>query len=137
MILSAEEKKNLQEKFKTFPEYKVYFMIEECGGFIWRMNHDLGDGRIEDTPDGAIAKDIERIREIQQLLADELPRFGVKVKNKTTGRVTEDYIEWYNYWHDWHKGMSDEQWRMVNNRLSRKEDITEFLPEEKDKTFIL
>jgi hypothetical protein len=37
---------------KEMNELELYFVIDYCGGFIWRMNHDMCDGRIprEDWP---------------------------------------------------------------------------------------
>ena len=53
--IMAENK--LQEFAERCSEAELYFIIDECGAFIWRMNHDLADGRIEDH-DGKIAMDM-------------------------------------------------------------------------------
>ena len=41
---------DLKEKLDKGSEIFLWFYIENMGGFLWRMNHDLADGRIESTP---------------------------------------------------------------------------------------
>jgi len=64
---------------KRHPETEVEYWvsIETLGGFIWRMNHDLADGRIKD-PTGGIDKDILEARKVSEQLVEELwEKFGV------------------------------------------------------------
>jgi hypothetical protein len=67
-------------------EIHYYFLINECGGFIWRMNHDLADGRIDLPTDpeenkkaiASIDEDIKKMREIQTFVVSKLPEVGVE-----------------------------------------------------------
>jgi len=57
-------------------EIEYWYLIEALGGFIWRMEHDLGDGRISDS-NNSIGKDIFEARSISGRLVKELEKFGV------------------------------------------------------------
>lgn len=58
-------------------ELEYWGGIEHLGGFMWRMNHDLDHGRIED-PDGSIKQDIAAAGELSEKLLVEIgEKFGV------------------------------------------------------------
>ncbi len=93
-------------------ELEYWQAIYALGGFIWRMNHDLADGRIED-PAGGINKDIEKARTcLAGLVAEMRGRFGViapqdcpqlTTEQKMAGEKvvpapdgTEYYWDWYH-----------------------------------------
>jgi hypothetical protein len=64
---------------KKHPETEIEYWsaIEALGGFIWRMNHDLADGRIKDST-GGIDRDITEARKVSAQLVEELwEKFGV------------------------------------------------------------
>ena len=66
-------------------EIDTYFFIDECGAFMWRMNHDMFHGRIEQEAHAAIKKDVAKIGVLQKFAADNLTRFGIdpeSVKDK-------------------------------------------------------
>ncbi len=94
----------LEKRPETELEY--WATIEQLGGFIWRMNHDLADGRITD-PDGAIDHDINQAHELtQQLLKEIEDKFGVippDLKNKQAGEKSAPPGK-IHYW-DWYKQM--------------------------------
>ena len=48
--------KKVKQKLDAGSEIFLWLAIEELGGFLWRMNHDLADGRIDSTP--GIEKDL-------------------------------------------------------------------------------
>ncbi len=106
------------------PEIMVYFEIDACGSFIWRMNHDMAHGRIESKQHKAIDEDVERVREQQKKAVLQCKRFGVE-PNDAEGNPTPDYWKWYRWWDAWKKGLSDEEWRKVDVAVSRKEGPTE------------
>ncbi len=56
-------------------EMEYWMTIESIGGFIWRMNHDMGDGRIESTPE--IEQNLSDAGKIQERLVSEISQFGV------------------------------------------------------------
>lgn len=71
--MTEEEK----AKILGLDEVNTYFLIDECGAFTWRMNHEMAHGRIPQESHAAIQEDIEGIKELQKFTADNLNRFGI------------------------------------------------------------
>lgn len=104
----------LEQVIDRGPEAVVYFLIEDLGGFIWRMNHDMADWRIPEKEWPGIDREIAVARVEQGRLCEALPRFGVAKPLDDGGRPTEEYWAWYRWWNAWHKGMSDEQFDAID-----------------------
>ncbi len=106
--IEPELKKTLDECSEIF----LWAAIEQLGGFIWRMNHDLADGRIKSTPD--IEDDLIMMRNNQEYAIDQLERFGVSDPRRESNK---EYWEWYktwkDYWENVDKGIYDE----INRRI--------------------
>ena len=106
--IEPELKKTLDECSEIF----LWAAIEQLGGFLWRMNHDMADGRIQSTPD--IEADMIMMGENQEYAIDQLARFGVP--DPREGKRKE-YMEWYKTWKDYwetvDKGIYDE----INRRI--------------------
>jgi len=117
-----------EEMIKTCSEDKLYFIVDECGAFTWRMNHELSHGRIED-PKGEVAKDIQNVRELQQKAVAETKRFGVPEFD--VKQPSEDYWKWYRHWDSWKKGLTNEEWDIVNSKLQKEESLEGHLPTKK------
>jgi hypothetical protein len=96
------------------PEVAVYMAINEMGSFMFHMEHDMSHGRIPESSWPAIDADIQRCREQQVALAKSLTRFGLQKPFDENDKPTEEYWKWFRWWNSWHKGMSDEEWRVVN-----------------------
>jgi hypothetical protein len=111
-------------------EVDTYFLIDECGAFMWRMNHDMAHGRIPQEAHAAITEDIAAVREIQQFAVDNLTRFGVDPES-AKDRKNGDYWKWYGFWDDWKKGLSDEDWNSVNALMHQQQPYDKFLPKGK------
>ena len=111
-------------------EVNTYFLIDECGAFIWRMNHDMAHGRIPQETHAAIDKDIIAVRELQQFTVDNLQRFGVDPES-AKDRKNGDYWKWYRFWDDWKKGLSDEDWNAVDELIRNNQPYDQYLPTEK------
>lgn len=110
----AAEKAQAKKEVKDFNELELYFFIEECGYFCWRMNHDMADGRIPQSDHAKIDIDVAKVRERQIEAIKELQKFGVENPLKEDGRANDTYWSWYKKWKSWHHGMGDEQWQEVN-----------------------
>jgi hypothetical protein len=108
-------------------EVDSYFLIDECGAFIWRMNHDMAHGRIEKEYHAAIQEDIMNVREVQKFAVDNLIRFSVDPES-AKDREHGDYWKWYNFWDKWKKGLSDENWETLMQRIANHEPYDEYLP---------
>lgn len=103
----------LEKQPETEREY--WEAIEELGGFIWGMNHDLADGRIED-PAGGVARDVDDAKTISNRLVRELgEKFGV-IHPEDCPKVSFDQTpllapEGKTYYWDWYRRMKEESYR--------------------------
>ena len=108
----------LEQVIERGPEAVVYFLIEDLGGFIWRMNHDMADGRIPEKEGAGIDKEIALARtEQRRLCVEALPRFGVATPWIEGAGPSDEYWAWYRWWNAWHKCMPSEQWSEVDAAL--------------------
>lgn len=114
------------DKVEISTEAEHYLFIEECGGFIFHMNHEMGRDRIQSSPE--ILEDIKNVREIQEYVVSKLSKFGVdplSVNDKENG----SYWKWFDFWHTWHKEtLTDKEWIEVNEKLQKDQPIDEYLP---------
>jgi hypothetical protein len=109
-------------------EIDTYFFIDECGAFMWRMNHDMAHNRIPQEEHKTIDDEIAKIRILQKFAVDNLTRFGVNPET-VNDRKNGDYWKWYHFWDDWKKGLSDKDWNEVNHLMLNNEPFDKFLPE--------
>ncbi len=113
----SEEEYSTDEEFlediKKCDEITLYFMIDVIGGHLWRMNHDIADGRVESTED--IQKDLKNMRWRIEHAVDQTTRFGVDalVRNEK-GKANDSYWKWFKYWDKWKKKLSTEDWDEFN-----------------------
>ena len=106
--------KQINKDVKDLNELELYFLIEECGAFCWRMNHDMADGRIPQSEHAGLDADIVKVKARQIEAINELPKFGIEQPLQEDGRGTEAYWVWYRKWNAWHHNVSDERWQEVN-----------------------
>ena len=114
----------LKKVFDECSEFYLWMAIEQLGGFLWRMNHDLADGRIDSTP--GIEEDLVNMQKKIEYAVEQTSRFGIEDPlNKTdegkAGR--EAYWTWYRGWKKHTDEMSDGELSAVGKRLS--EDHTD------------
>jgi len=110
----AAQDRQAEKALKDLNELELYFFIEECGYFCWRMNHDMADGRVPQAEHAKIDADVVKIHARQVEAIKELPRFGVEHPLKDGGGGSDTYWAWYRKWKTWHQSMSDAQWQEVN-----------------------
>jgi len=111
---------------KTCPEVELYFAIDTFGGFVWRMNHDLADGRIESS--AGVEQDIINMQGRMEIAIDQSVRFGV-IEPRKDGRASESYWRWFRWWDAWSKAMSNAQFREVDRAITNHEDLSRFRPD--------
>ena len=99
-------------------EVELYFYIEACGAYIWRMNHEMSHGRIPQEQHPGIDKGIQEVREKQLTAVRELPRIGLEQPLDSSGIATSAYWTWYRKWNYWHHNMSVDAWKIVDQTLS-------------------
>lgn len=99
-------KANIEEIIaKLETEQEFWEAIEEMGGFLWRMNHDLADGRIEES--GGISQDLVNIAEVQKsVVAEMCKRFNVVPREEEPKRDIGEELPappkgkvWYWQWY--------------------------------------
>ena len=99
--MTEEEKSDVL----ALDEVMTFFLIEECASFIWRITHDLAEGKIEQGQQ--TQDDLQEIVHLQNFAVDSLNRFGVK-NNK------EDLKKWYDHWFKWRDELPKENWEKVS-----------------------
>jgi hypothetical protein len=109
-------------------EITLYFIINECGSFIWRMNHDMADSRIPQEHHAEIDKDIIKVREFQSYSVSLLPKFGVEIPTQN-GTQTNDYWKWFRWWDNYVKGLPTNEWLKLENKMNSKEDYSMYRPQ--------
>lgn len=107
-------------------EVMTFFLIDECSSFIWKMNHDLNDGRIDETAMPIVMEDIQQIAYLQKFAVDNLERFGLDVKSLNEENEPGDLRKWYKHWSTWRSELSDEEWDKVSEG-----EYEEYLPTKK------
>lgn len=93
-------------------EVMTFFLIDECGAMIWRISHDLADGKMEESDQ--VKEDLQQIANLQNFAVKNLGRFGLDDKNIGTKDDSGDLKKWHTFWHNWRAGLSDEQWEKVS-----------------------
>jgi hypothetical protein len=126
------------EKFiETCTEHELYFVIDEAGAFIWRMNHMLGHGQIPEQDVEGVSQDIIAINKMQGEAAQKTKRFGVNFelvdhKDPLSSRDVKipcpEYWAWLKHWNEWKKNFTDESWDAFMAASKEKADLTEYLP---------
>ena len=106
--MSEQDKKDIL----LMDEPTTYFLINECGNFMFRMNHDMADGKIPKESEEAVITDVNNIRIIQKFAADNLDRFGMDPESVKDGDKGE-YWKWYRFWDEWKTGLSEDEWKDV------------------------
>jgi hypothetical protein len=91
----------------------LYEQINFLGGVIWRTNHDLADGRI---PESA-ASDLPNLQAKIEDRVDQTVRFGVETPRIEGQGATPEYWAWFRKWDGWVKGLSDAEYRALEQRV--------------------
>lgn len=118
------------EKAKNGTEFDLYSQINGLGAFIWRMNHDLADGRLE-TSEGII-KSLEEAQYSIEFSVLQTKRFGVDVEEpKDDGHVvaTKSYKNWFDWWDTYiQRQLTNEEYHELEMLIHTKQDYSKFRP---------
>lgn len=106
--LSEQDKKDIL----LMDEVTTYFLINECGNFVHRMNHEISKGNISEGEILEVTSDVKNINEVQKFAVENLGRFGVDPKS-AKDRVNGNYWKWYGFWDNWKNGLPEEDWKVV------------------------
>ncbi|MBT6691299.1 hypothetical protein HOB10_03135 [Candidatus Parcubacteria bacterium] len=107
------------EKVET--ELQYWEIIESIGGFVWRMNHDMGHGRIEDK-DGQVSGDVAFMqRVIEKLVTGLFEKYGVihpkNCPKVEFGETPPAAPEGTTYYWDWYDLMKQESYSQEYNGM--------------------
>jgi len=104
-------------------EVELYFLIEECGAFMWRISHDMPDQDITDV----------RKQQVKTLhILDNVYGEGKFFKEE---KLTGEYWGWYDKWNGWHNGMSVKRWREIDYMLTAGKMSEEISNDLRDEAF--
>ncbi len=125
--------KEFSELIANGPEIRLYFVIDELGAFLWRIRHDMADGRIATNDTAGINRSLDEAREQQRQTIEQCVRFSVETPTDSDGLASEDYWRWYRWWDNWKQGLSDDEWNVLDVVLSQEggltdEDIQKYRP---------
>jgi hypothetical protein len=117
-------------KVSTLDEIQAYFLINQIGGIIWRMNHDMADGRIPEEEHPKIDEELARISKTQIQAISSLHRFGVTQPFRDANQQPSGaYVAWFKWWDSYVKGLSEGVWRVLEARVNHQLDVSEYRPE--------
>lgn len=109
----------------NYDEIDLYFMIDSIGGMIWRLNHDMADGRIERV-------DLTGYQYAIEYCLNQTRKFGVELDEPTPGKhmeTTDSYRAWYSFYNNHFKNvLTDDEWDEFQRRKNCGEDYSKFLP---------
>lgn len=102
-------------------EMEYFEIIEGLGGFAWRMDHDLADGRVEDKT-GGMDRDIQDARKISATLVSELKeKFGVippkECPKVEPGKKASKAPKGKIYYWDWYEKMKNLSQRIYYEKI--------------------
>lgn len=110
----------------TCKEQELYFYINSLGGIIWRLKHDMADGRIKEN------LDLMPYQYAIEYCIMHTPRFGVKINEPEEGahvKATDSYWAWFRWWDEYfQRTLTDEEYKDYQQRLNNGEDISKFRP---------
>jgi hypothetical protein len=139
-----EEQQNPKQEFNEFiescTEHELFFVIDEAGAFIWRMNHLINNQQIPEADIDAVTKDIVSVNKMQGIAAENTKRFGVnfelveqhnEIMNQTFKVPCPEYWAWLKHWNEWKNAFTDESWDAFIKAVDAKGDLTEYLPKKR------
>jgi hypothetical protein len=125
----AKNKKDIDSLIEANDEMSIYFIIDGLGGVIWRLNHDMADNRIEKESWDNLDKEILLMVEVQQYAVSKLTKFGVTNPYLDEKKhPSPEYWAWFRWWDGYIKGLPEDEWRILDAKMSAKEDISFYRP---------
>ena len=124
---TTTDEMEFQRLCNSMPEIMLYYTINELGRFIWRMNHDMADGRIPIADHPAIDESLLEAQQKIQIAVDTTARFGVEQPRNAEGVANPGYWKWFRWWDAYAKGLSDEQFQKLNVALETYRHVTDML----------
>lgn len=98
-------------------EIDLFMMIDQLTYIIWRIEHDLADGRIE-YPEWD-KNDKFFVQAEAELAIEQANKFGVSLEN---------YSKWYCWWKKYFEEFTNEEWTKLSLIMKNKEDYSMYRP---------
>lgn len=120
---------DFQRTIKTLPDYEVYFIIEEFGTLIAKLDAAIRCKMVVLT--NKIQKQIEDADYMINLAVQETRRFGVDdllVVNNEVVDSSPKYRQWYRFWKRWRFDIPEETWKAFVQARTNKQDLSQWLP---------
>jgi len=105
-------KEDTKKKLESACEQYIWLTIDGLGDFVWRMNHDIADGRIPSTP--SLEENILKMHETIIFATTQIKRFGPEVLDKDN-KPTKEYWDWYDTWKKYVEGLSDKDFHKLGD----------------------
>lgn len=119
---------NLAAMVKDGPEAMTYFVINECGGFLFRTRHDHMKGRITSADYAAMHDDRLRFQRTMEWAVAHTVRFGVEFDDAVPMNRSPSYWAWFRAWDGYVKGLPSDRWAEFDRLLKSGGDVSEFHP---------
>ena len=121
------------EQIDGLEEYLIYFAINDLGGYIWSINH-----RHSRRVDILTADELESLKKSQyqlEYLVNKTRKFGVEFSREPQKgqhvERSESYNKWFKFWNNHFEKMSNIDFYQFDMKLSKGEDVSEYLPKTK------
>jgi len=105
------DKANFEKTVETCDETQLYLIINQLGGSIFYVRHDLADGRCDSTPE--IEQWLVDAQEMIGLAVDQTARFGVAQPRDVDSVASPEYWTWYRKRDAWWKELERERQEII------------------------
>lgn len=118
-----------QEAIATGSEAKLYFLINELGGYLFYARHYMGR-RPGLEPTDETFRAMAKAREQIELAVAQTVRFGVTqpFADAETKVASAEYWIWFLRWDAWQNGLSPEEWDRIDTIFNEGHDAEIVLP---------
>lgn len=113
------------DKINNLNEVELYHSIDSMGALIWRLNHEMSHGRIEQT-------DLTELQYGIEYMVYQTTKFGVELDEPQIDKhitPSPSYLKWYKFYDNHFKNvLTNEEWDAYQEAKSKGEDISCFMP---------
>lgn len=113
------------EQIENLSEIDLYFLIDGLGYKIWYYNHAMSHDILK--------VDLTEEQYTLEYLIYQTRKFGVELSDAEEGKhikKTPSFDAWYKFYHNhFYNVLTEEQFKELQYRKSRDENIDEFMPQ--------
>lgn len=95
---------DFKDLVETCDETLLYLTINQLGGILWCVRHDLADERISSNPE--LEQWLVHAQEMIEYAVDQTARFGLQPRGEGRGASSE-YWTWYREQDAWWKELEE------------------------------